>query len=367
MKKLCCGFLCLLLLIGALPLAASPAHAARKGDWEYSVVAGETTVTAYKGTEAIVEIPAALGGATVTRIGNCAFSGNVKLKAVTIPDSVTSIETGAFSYCTALAGIALPARLSGVGSYAFCGCLAMTCVQIPVSVKYIGERAFAECTALKEVLYAGTAAQWNAISIGSGNSCLLNAYGQNEGGLRVTGIKVNRTSAVVGERIVWSATATGGRGRLLYCFYVLKDGRIFQKGTYTTAQAGSFTARAPGQYTVRVFVMDASKTVVKRDSDAITYVPDTPLVVARIKADRLNATVGETITWTAGAQGGSGNPQFCFYVLRNGIIVHRGSYGSANTISFTPTGSGNFTVRVFLRDAAGTTAKRDGGKVVVTR
>ena len=43
MKKLCCVFLCLLLLIGVLPLAASQAFALRDGDWEYSIAAGIST------------------------------------------------------------------------------------------------------------------------------------------------------------------------------------------------------------------------------------------------------------------------------------------------------------------------------------
>ena len=366
MKKLCCVFLCLLLLIGVLPLAASQAFALRDGDWEYSIAAGETTIIAYKGAGGEVEIPAALDGAPVTRIGDCAFSGCTALTNVTIPGSVVRIDAGAFSYCIDLAQVVIPSGTAHIGSYAFCGCLALESVSIPASVRFIGDSAFADCGSLAEVRYGGTADQWNAISIGSGNDILLDVYANCSNALRITGIKVDRTSAVVGQRIRWTATAKGGRGKLRYCFYVLKNGRIFQRGTYSFTGSGSFAPITPGQYTVRVYVKDANGKVVSRDSEAITFVPESPLVVGSIKADRLNAAVGETITWTAAAAGGYGSPRYCFYVLLDGRIVRKGSYGAAASFRYTPAEAGNYTVRVFIKDSTGKIAKRDGGKVIVS-
>ncbi len=366
MKKLGCIFLSLLLLIGALPLAASQALAVCDGDWEYAVDAGEATIIAYLGAGDHVEIPAALGGALVTRIGDCAFSGCSTLTNVTIPGSVVRIDAGAFSYCIGLTQVSIPAGTAHIGSYAFCGCLAMKRVSLPASVRFIGDSAFAECTALDEVSYAGTAAQWSAISIGSGNDILLDAYSNNGNALRVTGIKVNKTSAVVGERIKWTVTAKGGRGKLRYCFHILKNGRVYQKGTYSFSRSGSFTPITPGEYTIRVYVRDGRGTVVSRDSEAITFVPKTPLAVGSIKADRLRAAVGETITWTASAVGGSGSPRYCFYVLQNGRVVRKGSYGSAATFRYKPTEPGTYVVRVYVKDSSGKTARRIGGKVFVS-
>ena len=76
-----------------------------------------------------------------------------RVKSAVIADGVTSIGKKAFSNCTSL-----------------------TSVTIPDSVTSIGERAFDGCTSLTDVYYAGSEAQWKAISISSNrNDDLLTA------------------------------------------------------------------------------------------------------------------------------------------------------------------------------------------------
>ena len=48
-------------------------------------------------------------------------------------------------------------------------------ISIPNSVTSIGDSAFEYCTSLKDVYYSGSEAQWEKISIGSGNACLAKA------------------------------------------------------------------------------------------------------------------------------------------------------------------------------------------------
>ena len=67
-----------------------------------------------------------------------------RIKSAVIAEGVTSIGDSAFSYCTSL-----------------------TSVTIPDSVTSIGGWAFEDCTSLTDVYYAGSEAQWKAISISS--------------------------------------------------------------------------------------------------------------------------------------------------------------------------------------------------------
>ena len=148
---------------------------------------------------------------SVTSIGDSAFASCTSLTSVTIPDSVTSIGGGAFAWCTSLTGIwvtegnshyssdasgvlfskdkttlvqypgafaayAIPDSVTSIGAGAFGGCTSLTSVTIPDSVTSIGDGAFASCTSLTDVYYAGSEAQWKAISISStGNDDLLTA------------------------------------------------------------------------------------------------------------------------------------------------------------------------------------------------
>ena len=148
---------------------------------------------------------------SVTSIGGWAFDGCTSLTSVTIPDSVTSIGVGAFALCTSLTGIwvaegnsyyasdasgvlfnkdkitlvqcpgtfreyTIPDSVTSIVGYAFDGCVSLTSVTIPDSVTSIGERAFDGCTSLTDVYYAGSEAQWKAISISSNrNDDLLTA------------------------------------------------------------------------------------------------------------------------------------------------------------------------------------------------
>ena len=113
---------------------------------------------------------------SVTSIGAYAFSECSSLTSVTIPDSVTSIGGIAFGNCKSLTSVTIPDSVTSIGGGAFQGCISLTSVTIPDSVTSIGDGAFASCTSLTDVYYAGSEAQWKAISISStGNNGLLTA------------------------------------------------------------------------------------------------------------------------------------------------------------------------------------------------
>ena len=147
----------------------------------------------------------------VTSIGESAFENCRSLTSVTIPNSVTSIGWSAFFYCKSLTSVTIPDSVTSIGGGAFAWCTSLTGIwvtegnshyssdasgvlfskdkttlvqypgafaayAIPDSVTSIGDGAFASCTSLTDVYYAGSEAQWKAISISStGNNGLLTA------------------------------------------------------------------------------------------------------------------------------------------------------------------------------------------------
>ena len=149
-------------------------------------------------------------GNSVRAIGDFAFDRCTSLTSITIPDSVTSIGYSAFEYCTGLTSInvasgnnyyssnngvlfnkkktelirypegksqtsyTIPNSVTSIGKRAFIFCSSLTSITISNSVTSIGVYAFYDCSGLKDVYYAGSEAQWKAISV-DGNDSLINA------------------------------------------------------------------------------------------------------------------------------------------------------------------------------------------------
>ena len=113
---------------------------------------------------------------SVTSIGAYAFDTCSSLTNVTIPNGVTSIEEHTFDSCISLTSVTIPDSVTSIGDWAFSHCTSLTSVTIPDSVTSINWYAFYNCKSLTDVYYAGSEAQWKAISISStGNDDLLTA------------------------------------------------------------------------------------------------------------------------------------------------------------------------------------------------
>ena len=90
--------------------------------------------------------------------------------------------------------------------------------------------------------------------------------------ITVSSVKANVSSTMRGNAVTWTATASGGVGTLQYCFYVFKDGKVVQRGSYGTARTFTYTPTAAGQYTVRVYVKDTVGTEATKDNAAAVTV-----------------------------------------------------------------------------------------------
>ncbi|MCR4804888.1 MAG: leucine-rich repeat protein [Clostridia bacterium] len=135
-------------------------------------------------------------------IGNRAFLGMTALQSVDLPDTVSRIGMQAFYNCTALSDIHLPLRMDAIEAAAFANCSSLaeivipegitsltdnmlfSCsslsrVTLPSTLTSIGYGVFNGCwlptgkTCIRDVYYAGTEAEWNAVAIGEYNDELI--------------------------------------------------------------------------------------------------------------------------------------------------------------------------------------------------
>lgn len=143
---------------GAAPAAAIAADAAEAktavvSGVTYTYTVGDTassgiTITKASPAEGKLVLPEAIGGQTVTGIGDKAFLGQTGLKEVTLPSGLRTIGSSAFSACISITHLDIPDSVQLIKEKAFMSCYALTDVSIGKGVKELPDDCFFSCTSL---------------------------------------------------------------------------------------------------------------------------------------------------------------------------------------------------------------------------
>ena len=107
-------------------------------------------------------------GKPVTAIGYEAFRGCSQMTSISIPSSVTRIEQSAFRECTGLTSVVIPKRVTEISIQLFEGCTSLTSLTLPRNLKVIRIEALYN-TRLMNIYFAGTEAQWAAVTVEEAN------------------------------------------------------------------------------------------------------------------------------------------------------------------------------------------------------
>ena len=183
----------------------------------------------------------------------------------------------------------------------------------------------------------------------------------------IDNIWADRSTATAGEAITWTISASGGTGSLEYGFEVYQDEtRVGNSGGYGTSNTFIYTPADAGTYSVKVYVRDENGYVVSLSGGSVTVAAPDPPVIYNIWVDRFATTAGEPITWTVGASGGTGSLLYAFDLYKDETFVKQcGPYSDSNSLTYTPTEAGVYSVKVFVKDEAGRKVSQMSGSVSV--
>ena len=132
--------------------AKTPDNRHVSGPYSYIITQdGEALICEYNGQEAVVHIPATLGGYPVRELLRYSFYGNDFLEEVIVPEGVESIAPLAFQDCPSLRRVHLPDSLKALGDFAFADCRDLEHINLPPQLESIMLATFHGCHRLREV------------------------------------------------------------------------------------------------------------------------------------------------------------------------------------------------------------------------
>ena len=182
--------------------------------------------------------------------------------------------------------------------------------------------------------------------------------------LVISSIKADVTAANAGEKITWTAKASGGTEPLQYYFILYKDGTKLKSRSYSTVNTYSYTPAEPGTYKVRVYVKDADETKKNKLSAGVTVTQAVPPVILLQPSDQAVAA-GKTAVFTVTAEGEGLTYQWQYSRNDGGNWYNK---TGATTNSYTVTAKTSYDgilYRCRVTNSAGAEAISDAAKLTV--
>lgn len=112
-------------------------------DFSYhNITRSQISIDKYNGVSKRIIVPEKISGQEVIEIGESAFSNNLIIEYVQLPDSIIAIDNYAYFGCRNLRSINFGLGIRKIGDNAFAECESLKNVQIRSELDYIGTNAF---------------------------------------------------------------------------------------------------------------------------------------------------------------------------------------------------------------------------------
>ncbi len=150
---------------------------------------GTVEIRSYTGNRRYVSVPYMIDGRVVSSIGDFAFSGQQRIREITLPSGITYIGCYAFELCDELRTITIPAGVQTIDDYAFTKAVRLRNVifESGSMLHSLGDGVFSFCINLDEIILPKSLERVNGSAF-FGTSSLKNIY-VNAGNPYITSIE----------------------------------------------------------------------------------------------------------------------------------------------------------------------------------
>ncbi len=167
--------------------------------------------------------------------------------------------------------------------------------------------------------------------------------------LALTSVYADAPDVLLGEEIVWSATASGGNETIAFTFFLYKDGELLSFAPVGTSSVFRVTPAEPGVYAVSVHANSGLENA-NLMSGNVTVVQPGGIRLTSVTCNRNKAVLGEPLTWTAQTDGALGTVDYSFALYRDWKFIGLYETSSSPTFSFTPEAAGTYSVIAYAKD-----------------
>lgn len=169
---------------------------------------------------------------------------------------------------------------------------------------------------------------------------------------------VSASQIIFGGSVTVKASATGGKGTYQYAVWYQnpKDGKWYKAQDYKTNSKVTIKPKHTGKYVIRVNVKDERGKVVKKDFsvNVMASLKNT----STISADTVK--LGGTVKITGSSTGGLGEKEYgyWYYSPKYSKWYKIADYSASTSASFKPKHTGEYKIRINVKDERGVVAKK---------
>ena len=174
--------------------------------------------------------------------------------------------------------------------------------------------------------------------------------------IEINSFTTNKTSPQIADTtITLTADANGGARALQYKFVAknISTGNEKVISNFSSSNSVKWTPTVAGTYEVKVIVKDSEDATEYKTIEFVVAERVSDITLSQIKIDKDSCVVSEEVVLSAEATGGIGNLSYKFYYEKDSEYVVIKEYSSENSVVWTPTEAGTYSVRVEVRDSAG--------------